>query len=143
MTRGTPPDPPRVLLLDDDERILSLRGSMLHQRGCEVAEVSSLGDALEALDASPRFDLVVVDINLGGGPDDRSGIDLARLVRQRYPQLPVIGYSAHFSEHELSEEERGQFERTFARGTARIEDLTEFTDWMVKLARDRRAADAG
>jgi CheY-like chemotaxis protein len=142
MTSRESDRPPRVLLLDDDERILSLRGAMLQQRGCEVDEVSNLGDALDALEGSPGFDLIVVDINLGGGPDDRSGIELARVVRSKYGDVPIVAYSATFSERELTDEERGQFERTFARGTAGVEDLAEITDWMVELARDRRRVDA-
>jgi CheY-like chemotaxis protein len=142
MTHNNPSDPPRVLLVEDDARILSLRGSMLQQRGCEVAEVSNAGDARKALEASPRFDLVVVDINLGDGPDDRSGIDLARLVRKKYADLPIVAYSAAFSEHELTDEENSRFDRIFARGAAGVEDLDVLTDWMVKLARDRRRADA-
>ena len=142
MSRSPTGDALRVLLLDDDERILKLRGSMLQQRGCEVAGVTNVGDGLEALAGAPRFDLVIVDINLGGGPDDRSGIEFARRVRETDADLPIVGYSATFSERDLADEERGVFERTFARGMARMDDLAEITDWMVKLARDRRPPDA-
>jgi CheY-like chemotaxis protein len=134
-------NPLHVLLVEDDERILELRSKMFERRGCVVVEASSLDDALQELKQSPAFELVIVDINLGTSPDDRSGIELARIVREQQPSVPIVGYSAYFSADELADDEASPFDRTVAKGSVHVDDLGEFTDWMVKLARERGPAD--
>jgi PAS domain S-box-containing protein len=103
----------RVLLVEDNPSVAEVCGEMLEQLGYSVARASNGLEALDALDKN-GIDLVFSDIVMPGRLD---GIELARQVRQRRPDIPILlttGYSgARKSEfpilrkpyqiHELSE----------------------------------------
>jgi CheY-like chemotaxis protein len=103
----------RVLLVEDNPSVAEVCGEMLEQLGYSVARASNGLEALDAIDKN-GIDLVFSDIVMPGRLD---GIELARQVRQRRPDIPILlttGYSgARKSEfpilrkpyqiHELSE----------------------------------------
>jgi PAS domain S-box-containing protein len=81
-----------ALLVEDNPDVAEVSVALLEQLGYQV---HAAGDALTALEAveARKFDLVVSDIVMAGGMD---GLGLARAIRQRHPELPVIlvtGYS--------------------------------------------------
>ena len=83
-----------ILLAEDNDEVAEVTAGMLEGLGYSVARVSSSQQALEYLDSGRNADLVLTDIVMPGGSN---GVDLARIVRERYPTLPVIlttGYSA-------------------------------------------------
>jgi PAS domain S-box-containing protein len=86
-----------VLVVEDNPDVSEVSASMLKQLGYVVHMVPSADAALDAL-AKDNFDLVVSDIVMAGAID---GIALARLLRTRKPDLPVLlvtGYSEAASE---------------------------------------------
>jgi signal transduction histidine kinase/CheY-like chemotaxis protein len=76
-----------LLLVDDDESVLTMISRMLRSLGYAVKPSKSAAEALEVLNASPEVDLLVTDVMLGGG---YSGPELAREVERRRPDLPVL-----------------------------------------------------
>lgn len=81
----------RVLFVDDDADVLRASALILERAGFDVTAASSAESALEELtasasDGSPHFSVVVSDILMKG----MSGLDLLRVVRQRFPDLPVV-----------------------------------------------------
>src|SRR5579872_1105378 len=81
-----------VLLVEDNPDVASASAGLLEQLGYEVKWVSNAEAALEAIEGN-GFDLVFSDIVMPGRID---GLGLAKIVRQRYPELPVLlatGYS--------------------------------------------------
>lgn len=78
-----------VLLIDDDEAVLSATGLLLRVDGFSVHAARSLGD-VERLLADPEFkpDAIVSDVHLG---DQQAGPELVGLVRRRLQRpLPAI-----------------------------------------------------
>jgi DNA-binding response OmpR family regulator len=75
---------PRILLVEDDERIRQALGLALADEGCEVLEAQSGEDALELL-ASATVDLVLLDLMLPGV----DGLAVCRRLRSR-GDLPII-----------------------------------------------------
>lgn len=76
-----------VLLIDDDQIILSAMERELTDRGCRIRACASSDDAEAALCDGLRADVAIVDFNLGG---DETGVDvLDRLERVRGP-LPAL-----------------------------------------------------
>ena len=85
----------RVLLVEDNEHVRAFAQGLLEELRYEVIACESADDALALLDAE-SFDVLFSDIVMPG----RSGIDLARAVRERHPALPILlatGYSEEIS----------------------------------------------
>jgi PAS domain S-box-containing protein len=81
-----------VLLVEDNPEVAEVSTSMLEQLGYRVQSVRDAAGALEALDEQ-TFDLVISDIVMAGTMD---GLGMARAIRERRPELPVLlvtGYS--------------------------------------------------
>lgn len=80
-------DPPRVLLVEDEPLIRMLTVDMLDAIGIAVVEVGTGAEAL-AIDDATLAGLAGLLIDLG--LPDQSGEEVARRLRQRRPDLPVI-----------------------------------------------------
>jgi two-component system NtrC family sensor kinase len=83
-----------ILLVEDNLDIAEVTRTSLEETGFQVTHVADARGALAALGSGAAFDLVFSDIVM---PGDLNGVDLARIVRSRYPSLPVLlatGYSA-------------------------------------------------
>jgi CheY-like chemotaxis protein len=76
-----------VLLVEDEGLISQLVADWLSQRGFAVHEAASAEEAMHYLDSGAPVDLLFTDVNLPGAMD---GAQLARQVRQRRPELPVV-----------------------------------------------------
>ena len=83
-----------ILLVEDNKDIADVTRANLEELGFRVTHASTAQDALDLLRQNRYFDLVFSDIVM---PGEWSGVDLARLIRERYPALPVLlttGYSS-------------------------------------------------
>jgi len=83
----------RVLIVEDDTFVAELAAGMMSELGFESTVTHSAKEALERLAGGEKPKLVFSDIIMPGGI---SGIELARKVRARFPELPVLlttGYS--------------------------------------------------
>src|ERR1700712_5610069 len=76
----------RILVVDDDILILSSTAAMLEDLGHAVIEACSGSKALEILKADPKVDVVVTDFAM----PNMTGLELADLIRQQWPWIPVI-----------------------------------------------------
>jgi CheY-like chemotaxis protein len=76
-----------VLLVEDDAEVSALTRELLTSLGFSVTHVASADAALGALVNSRGVDLVLSDVMMPGGV---SGLQLAREIRRRHRDLPVI-----------------------------------------------------
>jgi PAS domain S-box-containing protein len=85
-------DQPKILIVDDQPRNLDVLEAMLDGLGCSFVRASSADEALLAL-VRHDFAALVLDIRMPG----MSGIDLARLVKQRKRSrhVPILFLTAH------------------------------------------------
>lgn len=76
----------RVLIVDDDPLVATLVESLLSARGFAT---SSCGDATTARQRVAEFDpdLVILDVNLGGGP---TGLQLGYVLARLHPELALM-----------------------------------------------------
>jgi len=81
----------RILVVDDERNILLVLNKFLKQEGFFVETARSFEEAISRL--SEPFDLIITDMRLPG----RSGIDLLKWVKERYPELPVVVITAYGS----------------------------------------------
>jgi len=83
----------RILLVEDEVVLRMSTTDMLERLECLVAGVGSGEEALEILSKGGVFDFLLTDLGLPG----MSGEELAREVRRRFPDLPVIIASGYGS----------------------------------------------
>jgi PAS domain S-box-containing protein len=80
-----------VLLVEDNDHVREFAEQLLVDLGYRVVGAACADEALAALERDP-VDIVFSDVVM----PDRSGVELARIVGQRWPRLPVVlatGYS--------------------------------------------------
>ena len=87
-----------VLVVEDDASVGQFSTEVLHDLGYRTTWATNAARALELLEEdSLRFDLVFSDVIMPG----MNGLELALLIRDRYPGLPVVltsGYSTALAE---------------------------------------------
>jgi signal transduction histidine kinase/CheY-like chemotaxis protein/integral membrane sensor domain MASE1 len=90
-----PTTPARILLVEDDSEVAEVTVELLWDIGSAAVPVRDATAALAVLERDPTIELVISDIVMPGGI---SGLDLARILRERRPELPVLlatGYSQY------------------------------------------------
>lgn len=75
----------RILVVDDNELLCRMACDILHTEGYHAVAATSAAEAIEALE-SQSFDLLVTNFAMPG----MSGLELARAMRNKDPELPVI-----------------------------------------------------
>ena len=114
-----------VLYVEDDADVAATTGALLESLGAEVRQADS-ADAAIALDLS-EVDVVFSDVMMPGSMD---GIELARWLAQRHPDLPVVLTSGYM----LSPERLQALDVGFVRKPAPISAVN---DALVKALRKR------
>ncbi len=80
----------RILVVDDNELLCRLVCDILRTEGYHAVPATSARHALEAFERE-EFDLLVTDFRMPG----MTGLELARAVRDRNPQFPIIVISIY------------------------------------------------
>lgn len=75
-----------ILCVDDEPTALFLRKAVLQKFGFQVITASSAKEALGVLAGNQAVDLVLTDLLM----PEVVGTELARIVKERYPHLPVV-----------------------------------------------------
>jgi two-component system, NtrC family, response regulator AtoC len=78
-------DPGRVLVVEDEAYVRESLAEMLRERGYEVLEASSMGEALSLL-GSLSVDVVLTDFRMPGG----DGLQLLKQMQETSPEVPVV-----------------------------------------------------
>jgi len=81
---------PRLLILDDEQRMVDILMMVFRREGYEVQGFTRAETALEALRTEP-FDLLLTDLKMPGA----DGLTVLRHARTIDPELPVILITAH------------------------------------------------
>lgn len=89
----------RLLLVEDNIAVAQATKALLESVGCITSHVKDAHGALNQISAAPNnVDVVLTDIEMPGGMD---GIALAKILKERYPNLPIIlmsGYANRLDE---------------------------------------------
>jgi CheY-like chemotaxis protein len=80
----------RILVVDDNEMLCRLACDILRTEGYHAVPATSAAQALEAFERE-EFDLLVSDFRMPG----MDGLELARAIRGRNPQFPIIIITAY------------------------------------------------
>ena len=85
------PERSRVIVVDDDDAIREMMAVVLAQADYEVMTARDGEEALHLMTSFPP-DLVISDLRM----PRMSGFELLRIMRGRYPAIPVIAMSSEF-----------------------------------------------
>lgn len=77
----------RLLLVEDDDAVAAGVSHMLSDLGYDHVRAANAAEALRALEADGRFDMVFSDMVM---PGDMDGLTLAQEIRRQRPELPVL-----------------------------------------------------
>ena len=88
-----------VLVVDDDQSILSIFEFILKETGYNTITASSGQDCLDILKKGPKIDLVFLDVKMPG----ITGIDVFKQIQETDPKLLVVMMTG-YSEDELIKE---------------------------------------
>src|SRR6266496_3983381 len=87
---------PHLLVLDDEEDICRLLSVFFERKGYDVTTTDAAAEAMRLADRKV-FDLCIFDLNLAG----ENGLELLRVFKFNFPQLPVIIYTGLEDESSL------------------------------------------
>ncbi|MCI0371123.1 MAG: response regulator [candidate division NC10 bacterium] len=100
MSRAPAPDPPVVLIVDDEAGLRHLARQILQRGGYGTLEAADGVEALAILSAPPSLiALVLTDVRM----PKMNGLELERVVHQRWPGLPVLLMSGEITKEWVSE----------------------------------------
>jgi PAS domain S-box-containing protein len=89
-----PPEIRKCALVAEDEELVRLfLVENLESMGLRVVQASTSAGALKAVDSSKTIDVAIIDIGL----PDSSGLELARELRRRFSELPLVIASGYGS----------------------------------------------
>jgi len=86
-----------VLIVDDEDALLSIAVSYLEELGYETVTASSGGQAMECLEAHPEIDLLFCDIIMPGAMD---GYQVAKVAHNSHRDLKILLTSGFTRRHE-------------------------------------------
>jgi two-component system, response regulator PdtaR len=97
---------PKVLVVEDEAVVRMDLAAALSVAGFDVIEVANADDAIAVLSASPEIAALITDMELFGSVD---GIQLAWMVRNKWPPTHIFVVSGRHRIAELELPERSQF----------------------------------
>ncbi|MBZ0170225.1 transcriptional regulatory protein zraR [Candidatus Methylomirabilis lanthanidiphila] len=109
---------PRILIVEDNSHMLAFLNATLERHGFIPVLTSDCEHALRTIALAP-VDLAILDYRL---PGQTSGLDLARLIKQRDARLPIILITAHSTENLTIETQEARIDDYFPKPLA-IKDL--------------------
>lgn len=101
----------KILLVDNEQDILDLFGLLFTMDGAEVGYALNYNEALDQLEAAP-YDIVVTDYRMPG----MHGLYLLDMVKDRFPDMPVIIITAYPTEEMKSEARKMKADLVLTKG---------------------------
>ena len=81
------PMPSPVLVVEDDPTLLEFTAELLSDDGLDVIRARDCAEAVSVMEGGRIPSVLVTDIGLAEGP---SGLDLAALVAERWPEVKLL-----------------------------------------------------
>src|SRR3546814_1622128 len=86
-----------LILFEYNALLRRTLSEVLKATNFEVVEANSADGALETLESVSQIDIVITDVEMPGSMD---GIGLAKLIRQRWPTIPLLVMSGRIRPRE-------------------------------------------
>lgn len=104
-----PADDKQTVLVVEDDMLVRMHGvDILQDAGFIVLEAETAEDAITLLQGQDDVHLLFSDIDM---PGSMNGLELAQLVRDRWPKVRLLLTSGHHDIQEMALPEHGRFVR--------------------------------
>ncbi|MEN6609806.1 MAG: PAS domain S-box protein [Methanoregulaceae archaeon] len=127
----------KVLIMDDDEGILSVTGELLRTRGYTVETARDGAEAIrmykKASESGKPFDILLFDLTVPGG---MGGKEAVRLLKDEYPDVKAIASSGYCNDPVMSDHGAFGFADVLPK-PYKIEDLTRIICRHTRKKQDR------
>jgi DNA-binding response OmpR family regulator len=83
----------RVLVVDDEATVCRSVTKVLERKGYQVVQALCVSSALDILEQGGTYDLIILDLMM----PQTGGIELLKIIRERWPETPVLiitGYAS-------------------------------------------------
>ncbi|TAL03853.1 MAG: PAS domain S-box protein [Rhodospirillaceae bacterium] len=90
----------RILLVEDEELLRMTVGEQLLDLGYSVVVATTASEAIDTLEQGLHFDLVFSDVIM---PGEMNGVELAREIQRRWPEIKVLLTSGYAEDVALSQ----------------------------------------
>src|SRR5882724_9004268 len=94
-----------ILLVDDDAAVLEVLAAIVKVGGHGIVKAHNAAEALEILRSELAVDLLIVDVDM----PDVNGFRLARMARNRRPDLRVIYLAGYWDPPEIRNDKGPRF----------------------------------
>ncbi len=127
---------PLIMIIEDNERVRQNHVENIKSHGCSVVQADDIKSAVRLFMISPRIDLIWTDIDLNSKDDgkDKSGVYIAKFIKQLNNNIPIVGYSSQFVENELLDEDIKFFEKWFPKGANNLDSLNDLYNYLKDRA---------
>ncbi len=109
-----------ILFVDDEVPIRETLSLYFKKKGFAVTTAESGTESIRLAETTP-FDLVILDINLGG----ENGLELLGLFKGKYPKVPVVMFTSSGSDPALLQEAMARGADAYMSKTESLEKLTK------------------
>lgn len=97
-----------ILVVDDEPTVCRSLEKVLRRKGYEVSQALNVSTALDSLGVGQKFDLIIADLMM----PQVGGLELLKIVKERWPQTPVLiitGYASIASAVEATQHGAGGY----------------------------------
>jgi len=131
----------RVLLVDDEPDWRQLLRELLQARGHQVDVAGSLMEALDKLKEGAPYEVLVTDVTLSPRSENRDGIELLQILRQRWPSTTAIAISGRARFGDVEAFKRRYHALDYVDRRVLVQDLDAFAALVDSAAGRSRDAD--
>lgn len=125
-----------ILVVDDDEAVVTVMASVLRNSGHVVATAVDGAEGLEVFEReAAAIDLVITDLNM----PRMNGAEMATEIRRRDPEVPVLVVSGMYSEDQDKRPDGG---RLFAEALSKPFTVSQLLGMVERHLPPRAAAEA-
>ncbi len=86
----------RVLIVDDDKSVIEILYKVIRSNGIQADLSSSGEEALSMVEKNPKYDCILLDINMHG----ISGFDVIKTLREKKSGIPIIVVSGRKEDYD-------------------------------------------
>jgi DNA-binding NtrC family response regulator len=82
----------KILIVDDDENFAAVLCNLVEISGVQASSARGAREALDCINNEQGyFDMIITDYEM----PKMNGIELARIVRKKFPEVIIVGMSGH------------------------------------------------